>query len=216
MLAIVLRASTCVGRGGEARRGPLRQAGRSSCLPAPLRLPQRAPSKREPSTQVLCAAYWSLKWMAPVPSTKKKVETMRPMMVVKDSTITTWVRVILVHQGAVSALGVGMLGDSPAGSANGRLAAAPLLAPKGLAAGLLVDGPNGLTGVLSDAEDTAWKGLRAAGGAAVGAATGLPSASAALAGAEGADAPGTASSAKVASSSSRLSSFLSRSTRRRT
>lgn len=61
----------------------------------------------------------------------------------------TWVRVILVHQGAVSALGVGMLGDSPAGSANGRLAAAPLLAPKGLAAGLLVDGPNGLTGVLS-------------------------------------------------------------------
>lgn len=89
MLGIVLRASTCVGRGGEARRGPLRQAGRSSCLPAPLRLPQRAPSKREPSTQVLCAAYWSLKWMAPVPSTKKKVETMRPMMVVKDSTITT-------------------------------------------------------------------------------------------------------------------------------
>lgn len=38
-------------------------------------------------------------------STKKKVEIMRPMMVVKDSTITTWVRVIFVHQGAESCTG---------------------------------------------------------------------------------------------------------------
>lgn len=43
--------------------------------------------------------------MAPVDSTKKKVEIMRPMMVVKDSTITTWVRVIFVHQGAESCTG---------------------------------------------------------------------------------------------------------------
>lgn len=46
-------------------------------------------------------------------------------------------------------LGVGMLGDSPAGSANGRLAAPPGL-PKGLLLPLLL-GPKGLTGVLSAA-----------------------------------------------------------------
>lgn len=57
--------------------------------------------------------------------------------------------VILVHQGVVSALGVGMLGESPAGSANGRLGAVLLLPPKGLAAGLPLEGPKGLTGVLS-------------------------------------------------------------------
>lgn len=46
-------------------------------------------------------------------------------------------------------LGVGMLGDRPAGSANGRLLAAPL-PPKGLLPLLmLLEGPKGLTGVLS-------------------------------------------------------------------
>ena len=51
-----------------------------------------------------CVPNWnhSLKWMAPVDRTKKKVEIMRPMMVVKDSTMTTWVSVILVHQGVES------------------------------------------------------------------------------------------------------------------
>jgi len=47
-------------------------------------------------------SHHSLKWMAPVDRTKKKVEIMRPMMVVKDSTMTTWVSVILVHQGVES------------------------------------------------------------------------------------------------------------------
>ena len=47
-------------------------------------------------------------------------------------------------------LGVGMLGERPAGSAKGRLAAPPP-PPKGLllAGGALLLGPKGLTGVLS-------------------------------------------------------------------
>lgn len=44
----------------------------------------------------------SLKRMAPVERTKKKVPIMVEMMVVKLSTMTICVVVILVHQGAVS------------------------------------------------------------------------------------------------------------------
>ncbi len=50
-------------------------------------------------------------------------------------------------------LGVGMLGESPAGSANGRLAAPPGL-PKGLLLPLLLLGPKGLTNVLSGGRET--------------------------------------------------------------
>ena len=62
---------------------------------------------------------------------------------------SNWQRTLPLAGKQLACLGVGMLGDRPAGSAKGRLTAPPGL-PKGPLPLLL--GPKGLTGVLSAGE----------------------------------------------------------------
>ena len=68
-----------------------------------------------------CRGY-SLKRMAPVLSTKKKVPTIDRIIVVNDATITIWVTVTWRHQGTVSCSNgeVGEAGVSGAGGVGGR------------------------------------------------------------------------------------------------
>lgn len=95
----------------------------------------------------------------------------------------------------LACLGVGMLGERPAGSANGRLLAAPL-PPKGLlpAAALLLEGPKGLTGVLS-AQGGSGKAVRRSEGSGHGLCSGAPGAARTTCGGSRLDAPAAVTAA---------------------
>lgn len=112
----------------QSARGPRRRFSRPPACRGP---PPRSSSRPH-----------SLKRMAPVDRTKKKVPIMSEMMVVKDRTMTTWVSVMRLHQGAASCARAGTQAGGlacrgrPSGGSDAARASLPARqppAPRGVA-----------------------------------------------------------------------------------